>query len=204
MEQAPAPLVATSQTPYSAIERLKTFTVPVAIFAKQNALGFVAGLFLLAVIIVAIAAPVVAPYSELDSNFLKLSASPDAENILGTDPLGRDVLSRVIYGARTTLIVAFAAVFAGTTTRRSFRVGKRLYWGVSSTWAFSAFWTYCSVSRPDPGLVAGGSPGAGIGHGDNCHRCDQDPLWRQSNTSGGPTNQGDGLCDCRQVHWRNA
>ena len=116
MEQAPAPLVATSQTPYSAIERLKTFTVPVAIFAKQNALGFVAGLFLLAVIIVAIAAPVVAPYSELDSNFLKLSASPDAENLLGTDPLGRDVLSRVIYGARTTLMVAFAAVFAGTTT----------------------------------------------------------------------------------------
>ena len=116
MEQAPAPLVATSEIASPAMGRLKAFTGPTAVFARQNPLGFVAGVFLLVVIVIAIAAPLVAPYSELDSNFLKLSATPDAENLLGTDPLGRDVLSRVIFGARTTLMVAFAAVFAGTTT----------------------------------------------------------------------------------------
>ena len=143
MEQAPAPLVATSEIASPAIGRLKTFTGPAAIFAKQNPLGFVAGVFLLAVIIIALAAPLVAPYSELDSNFLKLSASPDAENLLGTDPLGRDVLSRIIYRGPDYLDSGLCGRVRGYDDRRSFRVGQRLIWGVSSTWAFSAFWTYC-------------------------------------------------------------
>jgi ABC-type dipeptide/oligopeptide/nickel transport system permease subunit len=108
--------VATSELAYPAIRRLKTFTRPVAVFARQNPLGFVSGLFLVAVVIIAIAAPLVAPYHPIEANFLKLSASPDSGNLLGTDPLGRDVLSRIIFGARTTLIVAFAAVGLGTTT----------------------------------------------------------------------------------------
>ena len=108
--------VATSELANPAIRRLKTFTSPAVVFAKQNPLGFVSGVFLVAVIIIAIAAPLVATHHPIDANFLKLSQPPDAENLLGTDPLGRDVLSRIIFGARTTLIVAFAAVFIGTTT----------------------------------------------------------------------------------------
>jgi ABC-type dipeptide/oligopeptide/nickel transport system permease subunit len=107
--------VTTSELAYPAIGRLKAFTRPAAIFARQSPIGVVAGLFLVAVVIVAIAAPLVAPFGPIDANFLKLTQPPDAENLLGTDPLGRDVLSRIIFGARTTLIVAFAAVFLGTT-----------------------------------------------------------------------------------------
>ena len=129
MEQAPAPLVATSQTPYSAIERLKTFTVPVAIFAKQNALGFVAGLFLLAVIIVAIAAPVVAPYSELDSNFLKIVRIARRRKHLRDRSLGPGCSKQSNIWGPDYLDSGLCGRVRGYDDRRSFRVGQRLIGG---------------------------------------------------------------------------
>lgn len=65
--------------------------------------------FLLGVIMLAVAAPVVAPYQPnelVDARLLR----PSRDYPLGTDELGRDVLSRVIYGGRVSLIVGFAAV----------------------------------------------------------------------------------------------
>src|SRR5438034_812897 len=44
-----------------------------------------------------------------------MTKPPDAQNFFGTDQVGRDTLSRVIYGARTSLFVAFSAVLLGTT-----------------------------------------------------------------------------------------
>src|SRR2546426_4099782 len=52
-----------------------------------------------------------------------MNKPPDAQSFLGTDQVGRDTLSRVIYGARTSLFVAFSAVILGTT------VGS--LWGVA-------------------------------------------------------------------------
>ena len=106
---------AISGTAVAATGWLKTINRPVIRFARQNPLGALAGLFLLAVVIIAIAAPLIAPFDPQHANFEKLTTSPDSVNLLGTDPLGRDVLSRIIFGARTTLIVAFAAVLAGTS-----------------------------------------------------------------------------------------
>ena len=107
---------AISEAAVAATGRSKEIRRPLTRFAKQNPVGAAAGLFLLAVIIIAIVAPLIAPFGPFDANFQKLTVAPDAENLLGTDPIGRDVLSRIIFGARTTLIVAFAAVFLGTTT----------------------------------------------------------------------------------------
>ena len=107
---------AISESAVAATGRLKEIRRSLTRFAKQNPVGAAAGLFLLAVIIIAIVAPLIAPFGPFDANFQKLTVAPDAENLLGTDPIGRDVLSRIIFGARTTLIVAFAAVFLGTTT----------------------------------------------------------------------------------------
>jgi peptide/nickel transport system permease protein len=69
------------------------------------------GLFIiLAVTITAIFAPLLAPYDpylpELDQKLL----TPNRHHLLGTDSLGRDTLSRIIYGARTSLIVGIASV----------------------------------------------------------------------------------------------
>jgi peptide/nickel transport system permease protein len=67
-------------------------------------------------IISAIFAPWLAPYSPNEQNVLNGLKQPSAEHLLGTDNLGRDVLSRVIYGSRTSLligitVVGFSAIF---------------------------------------------------------------------------------------------
>lgn len=70
-----------------------------------------AGLVLVALAVVAAAAaPLLAPYDPNAPNFLAILAPPSAEHPLGTDELGRDVLSRVIYGARASLMVGFLSV----------------------------------------------------------------------------------------------
>ena len=92
-------------------------------FARRNPLSLVGGLVGLAVIVIAVAAPWVAPKEPLKTNFLRMSKPPDAQAWFGTDQVGRDTLSRVIYGARTSLFVAFSAVLLGTT------VGS--LWGVA-------------------------------------------------------------------------
>lgn len=66
------------------------------------------GLFL----VMAIAAPLLAPYDPLEPDYGAVLQAPNAEHLFGTDQLGRDVLSRVIYGARISLTVGFVPVAA--------------------------------------------------------------------------------------------
>ncbi|MFW2331402.1 MAG: ABC transporter permease [Nitrospinota bacterium] len=81
---------------------------------KKNRLavgGFiiVSGLFL-----VAIFAPYIAPYDPYAINVDLLLAPPSTSNILGSDQLGRDLFSRMVYGARISLAVGFVAVGIST------------------------------------------------------------------------------------------
>jgi peptide/nickel transport system permease protein len=85
-------------------------------FARRNPLSVAGGLVGLAIILVAVFAPWIAPRPPLKANFARMNKPPDAQAYFGTDQVGRDNLSRVIYGARTSLFVAFAAVLLGTTT----------------------------------------------------------------------------------------
>lgn len=67
-------------------------------------------LFLVLLIVVAILAPVIAPYSPTEQNINNMLAVADANHWLGTDDLGRDVFSRLIHGAPATLYAAVLAV----------------------------------------------------------------------------------------------
>ncbi|WP_172122848.1 MULTISPECIES: ABC transporter permease [unclassified Devosia] len=58
-------------------------------------------------ILVALLAPWLAPYDPLAQSILKINRLPSAENWLGTDQFGRDVLSRLIYGSRNSLLFGF-------------------------------------------------------------------------------------------------
>ena len=70
----------------------------------------VIGLVLIVLLVVtAICAPWLAPYPPNSINMAITLAKPSSEHLLGTDNLGRDVLSRIIYGARTSLIIAVGA-----------------------------------------------------------------------------------------------
>jgi ABC-type dipeptide/oligopeptide/nickel transport system permease subunit len=68
----------------------------------------VAGLVVvLTFVIMAVFAPQLAPYSPSATDFNALLAHPSSAHLLGTDSLGRDVLSRIIYGARVSMLVGF-------------------------------------------------------------------------------------------------
>ncbi|HZP36520.1 MAG TPA: ABC transporter permease [Methylomirabilota bacterium] len=90
---------------------------------RQNWLAAVGGLVALLIVVVGFAAPLIAPRDPLKADFRHMNKPPSAEALFGTDQVGRDALSRVIYGARTSLFVAFSAVLLGTT------VGS--LWGVA-------------------------------------------------------------------------
>jgi len=77
---------------------------------KQHRLALVSSGFVIMWVIVAIFAPVVAPQDPYAINPTALRAPPSAEHLLGTDLVGRDVLSRMIFGARTSLLVVVGAV----------------------------------------------------------------------------------------------
>jgi peptide/nickel transport system permease protein len=76
--------------------------------------GLVIGLALaLTMVAIAIAAPWIAPYDPNDQDVLLKLEPPSAAHLFGTDAFGRDVLSRVIYGARISLFVGAFATLAG-------------------------------------------------------------------------------------------
>lgn len=76
-------------------------------------LGLASGLYLIALILIAIFADQVAPYHPLEADFGALRHPPSSEHWLGTDNLGRDVLSRLIHGARISLFVAIISTLLG-------------------------------------------------------------------------------------------
>jgi ABC-type dipeptide/oligopeptide/nickel transport system permease subunit len=67
------------------------------------------------IIVMALAAPVLAPKDPTHADFRHMAKPPSALNYFGTDQIGRDTLSRVIYGSRASLTVAAGAVLLGTT-----------------------------------------------------------------------------------------
>lgn len=76
----------------------------------KNKLAVFGAIFILFLIIVALITPLIAPYSP-DEQFLTDKLAPPGENyILGTDKLGRDTFSRLLYGARVSLLISFCAV----------------------------------------------------------------------------------------------
>ena len=66
-------------------------------------------------IFVAVAAPVIAPYGPLDGALVDGLEPPGPGHLLGTDKQGRDVLSRILYGARVSLLAGIASVVMGLT-----------------------------------------------------------------------------------------
>jgi peptide/nickel transport system permease protein len=75
------------------------------------------GTFGLAIVVIMFAAGIsaewIAPYDPEENDFNAMMEAPSWAHVLGTDQLGRDIFSRLVYGARTALIVGFSAAFMG-------------------------------------------------------------------------------------------
>ncbi|WP_245796854.1 ABC transporter permease subunit [Vibrio aerogenes] len=80
---------------------------------RRNPMALVSGIFVLALVLVAIFAPWLSPYDPMISDWMALSAAPSWQHLMGTDDLGRDILSRIIYGARISMYVGVVSVTLG-------------------------------------------------------------------------------------------
>ncbi len=76
----------------------------------RNKLALVGAGTVLALLLVAVFAPLLAPFEPTRINIDNILSPPGGEHLFGTDDLGRDVLSRMIYGSRISLSVGFVAV----------------------------------------------------------------------------------------------
>lgn len=81
-----------------------------AILRRLNISTWLGVAIVVALILCAIFAPLIAPYDPNEQNIIVYLMPPSAENLLGTDQFGRDVLSRLLYGARYSLTIGFLAI----------------------------------------------------------------------------------------------
>lgn len=91
-------------TTTSARGPLRTFIRRLGQELWRNKLGLIGGIVVVLFVAVGLLAPVLAPYDPYETNLRMRLAGPSAEHWLGNDQLGRDLLSRVIHGARVSLL----------------------------------------------------------------------------------------------------
>lgn len=87
----------------------QTWYRPLLRFMRTKPLGTVSALILILMVTGALLAPVISPYDPVVHDGAHQLKGPAARHLLGTDQYGRDVLSRIIYGARTSLYVGVGA-----------------------------------------------------------------------------------------------
>ena len=81
---------------------------------KESKVAIAGSVLIILVVLAAIFAPLLSPYDPRDQRILNRFSAPKADHLFGTDEFGRDILSRVIWGSRTSLTVGILSVlFAG-------------------------------------------------------------------------------------------
>lgn len=98
-------------------------------FARRYPLSAYWGIAAVLIILLGIFAPLVSPDDPLRPNVLVRAQGPSWQHWLGTDFIGRDVLSRIIYGATWTLFVAVTSVLLGTTLGGVWAVASAFFGG---------------------------------------------------------------------------
>lgn len=79
---------------------------------KQNPLAIAGLIIVIALLLIAAFAPLIAPFDPLAQNLDKRLLPPSWVNFFGTDSLGRDIFSRIVYGARVTLFIVLLVVIS--------------------------------------------------------------------------------------------
>jgi peptide/nickel transport system permease protein len=98
-------------------------------FARQRPLGALGGLLVVAMIAAASLAGIAAPFDPLATDYAAMLQAPSSVHWFGTDSYGRDVMTRILYGARTALWIGFASAFLGATVGAVIGVGSAYFGG---------------------------------------------------------------------------
>lgn len=93
----------------------QTEFVIVARRLSKNQMAVISFIVAVLLVLIAVFAPLIAPYPYDKQDLLHTRAAPTAQHLFGTDELGRDVFSRVIYGSRFSLSIGILAVLVGTS-----------------------------------------------------------------------------------------
>jgi len=110
----------------------------------------VAGLIVtLALILAGILAPLIAPYRYDFSNLMEANKFPSRDHLMGTDAIGRDYFSRILYGIRTSMMVGFISVLIGC----SIGIPLGLLAGLGGKWGDFAVMRIVEVMTAFPGLL---------------------------------------------------
>ena len=84
-------------------------------FCRRRPLGALGAAVVLLNLAVALLANLLSPYDPLTTDYGTMLTAPSVAHWLGTDAYGRDVLSRILYGSRTAMLVGFSCAFVGAT-----------------------------------------------------------------------------------------
>ncbi len=87
-----------------------SWTLKLRHFVSEHVLFVAGATIFLIIVLAAIFAPWIAPYEPTKINFAHKLWAPGLEHLMGTDALGRDIFSRVVYGARTSLVIGFTVL----------------------------------------------------------------------------------------------
>jgi peptide/nickel transport system permease protein len=118
-------------------------------------------LVLVAIVLVAIFADRIAPYDPIAQSLLSINLPPSAEHWLGTDQFGRDVLSRIIYGARTSLLLGVTAPAIAAVIGTAFGVAAGYFGG----WIDRIIGRFLDIFLAFPALLLGILIAAALGAG---------------------------------------
>ena len=97
---------------------------------KEKPLGLVGAILVVGFLLMAIMAPLIAPFGSSQLGAGARLTGPSASNLFGTDNLGRDVFSRVVYGARVSMTIGFLAVFISTVISLTIGVLSGYFGGI--------------------------------------------------------------------------
>jgi len=95
------------------IELQRSYWQAIVHFCHREPLGAFGMVIVIIMAITGVSAELIAPYSPTANDFASMTEAPSWTHWLGTDQFGRDLLSRIIYGARTALIVGLSSAIVG-------------------------------------------------------------------------------------------
>ena len=113
-DQSQSPESIREQVLQEQTSRRPSFLQYIAYYLGHKPLGTVGFSIVVLMVLLAIFAPLIAPYTYQEQNYENLKVAPNLDFFFGTDQFGRDIFSRVIHGARISMMVGFLAVTLGT------------------------------------------------------------------------------------------
>lgn len=107
---------------------------PVMHFVREQPMGAASFVVIALMMFAGLFPQYVAPYDPLSINFAAILAAPSWDHWLGTDAFGRDILSRIIYGSRTALVIGFASSLLGSSIGAVLGIASAYFGGRIDTW----------------------------------------------------------------------